>query len=78
MGVEFINEVIQSSRDSWPDAAAIHNGCKKNHNGALIKRASKSKLLISQLLQVCNRELHGVSLPATAMEDLLLSIQCML
>ncbi len=78
MGAEFINEVILSSRDSWPDTAAIHNGCKKNnHNGALVKRASKSKLLISQLLQVCNRELQGVSLPATAMEDLLLSIQCM-
>ena len=77
LGTEFVDELIGACAGSWPDAADIANHCNKSKGQtATTKRALKSKVLIGRLLGGCGQELDGIELSLSAMEDLLLSIQC--
>ncbi len=76
-GAEFVDEVIDNCIKTWPDAAIISNGCRRHriHNTTK-RRAEKTKLLISRLLEGCGQDFENIKLSSTATEDFILSIQC--
>lgn len=77
MDCEFVDELIEESAKAWPDAAAIGNKCKKlKAVNSIAKRADRSKHLIKQIIDGCGQELNDTELSSSAVEDLLLSIQC--
>lgn len=75
LGTDFVDSLLQAASIHWPDAVAISNSCKKAEGKSLFKRAKKSRLLISGLLESCREELKDVQLSSSSCADLLLSMQ---
>ena len=77
LGIEFIENLLKAALVLWPDAAAVANSCQKGEcRSSVNRRANRSTMLITQLIDGCGKELAGVELSQSAFEDLLLSIQC--
>lgn len=77
IGYEFIDTLLEYTHTHWPDTVITSNGCKKvQQRNSILKRARKSKMLITELFENCRVDLEGIQLSTSSCADLLLSIQC--